>query len=239
MLMKRHGKKAFIFLMICCLLFSFMLSPVFAEEGPDADTEAVSPAEETAEPAEAEQQTPEQKEGSADAAGDGGSVAQEQESVKDPEPEPAVEKEAKNDGAILRSAPRASGNGFVKLVKSSGAPADVYSLSGYTLANAGYQVYTNEACTDAYKAVTADGKNAAFVTGSGGESTETLELKPGDYWLRETKSPGGHAIDQTPVPFTVTAKTVSHIPERAVSRGSPWLKRAQAQWQAASATTQE
>ena len=213
MLMKQHRKKAFIFLMICCLLFSMVPIPAFAEKGADTDEAAVSASEETGESADAEQQTEEQEDEAADTAEDSGPGVQDPaepgEAAKDPEQEPAADPEEKGDGAIRKSADRASGTGFVKLVKSSQAPADISLLSGYTLANARYQVYTNTACTDAYKAVTADGRNAAFVTDAGGASTETLEMRTGDYWLKETVSPNGHAVNPTPVPFSVSEENTA------------------------------
>ncbi|MBQ6372786.1 MAG: hypothetical protein IJJ22_06670, partial [Oscillospiraceae bacterium] len=101
--------------------------------------------------------------------------------------------------------------GFAKVVKKAGVPGDLASLSGYTLAGAKYQVYTNADCTT--RASAADRSNALFTTSSSGES-QLLELHVGDYWLKEAANPRGYAMDQTKTAFTVTAGAVS---EKAVA----------------------
>lgn len=94
------------------------------------------------------------------------------------------------------------GSGHVTLIKGTDSDELVNSLSQYSLAGAQYQIYTDSACTNTAK--TADGGNALLTTNASG-GTETLEMAPGKYWLKEVKSPGGHMLDQTPLAFTVTA----------------------------------
>jgi len=91
----------------------------------------------------------------------------------------------------------------VRLVKGSDAPAD---LDAYSLEGAEYQVYEDAACTKKATTAGTDSKNALFVTDENGNSTETLSLEEGEYYLKEIKAPKGHMLDSTPISFTVSSK---------------------------------
>lgn len=113
-------------------------------------------------------------------------------------------KENKTTVAVYAEPVEIFKNGSVKIIKSSEASQEVLALSGYSVANAKYQIYTDASCTDASKATTADGSNALLTTNAAGESA-ALEMNAGNYWLKEVKSPNGHKTSQQPIPFSVTA----------------------------------
>ena len=67
---------------------------------------------------------------------------------------------------------------------------DCYSLSGAT-----YGVYSDKGCT----------KSAATLTTDGNGNTNTVELRAGTYYVKETKAPKGFQLDKTVHTLTVKA----------------------------------
>lgn len=87
----------------------------------------------------------------------------------------------------------AEGNGNLqKISANTGITSgnDCYSLSG-----AVYGVYSDESCT----------KSAATLTTDGNGNTNTVELRAGTYYVKETKAPKGFRLDKTVHILTVKA----------------------------------
>ena len=81
-------------------------------------------------------------------------------------------------------------NGFVgncKLVKSSLVPDDTDNNDSYSLANAVYTVYKDVNCT----------QTAGTLTTKADGTSNTLELTPGTYYVKETTAPLGFQLDDT------------------------------------------
>lgn len=81
--------------------------------------------------------------------------------------------------------------GWLKLHKDSANPDMTNGNNCYSLADAEYKVYTDEACT---KLAT---YNGSLVTDKNGD-TGTVELLPGIYWVKETKAPKTYELDKEP-----------------------------------------
>ena len=91
---------------------------------------------------------------------------------------------------------------YVKVTKISTASAEMLGLSGYSLAGGEFTVYSDAACTQSVGKVTTDGN---------GTSTQ-LQLPCNaqgtyTYYVKETKAPSGHKINQDTAHFSVTLPT--------------------------------
>ena len=97
--------------------------------------------------------------------------------------------------------------GYLKLHKSSSLPKITDGNPCYNLAGAVYKVYTDEACTQ--EAV----HNGDLITNADGD-TKTVELKPGDYWVKETKTTDDehYYLNDTVYPVTVTEDSTTDSP---------------------------
>ena len=97
--------------------------------------------------------------------------------------------------------------GYLKLHKSSSLPDITDKNPCYNLAGAVYTVYTDEACTQ--EAV----HNGDLITDEDG-NTKTVELKPGDYWVKETKTTDDehYYLNDTVYPVTVTEDSTTDSP---------------------------
>lgn len=97
--------------------------------------------------------------------------------------------------------------GYLKLHKSSSLPKITDGNPCYNLAGAVYTVYTDEACTQ--PAV----HNGDLITDKDG-NTGTVELKPGNYWVKETKTTDDehYYLNDTVYPVTVTEGSTTDSP---------------------------
>ena len=87
----------------------------------------------------------------------------------------------------------AAGNG--NLQKSSANTGITRGNDCYSLSGAVYGVYSDESCT----------KSAATLTTDGNGNTNTVELRAGTYYVKETKAPKGFRLDRTVHTLTVKA----------------------------------
>ena len=104
----------------------------------------------------------------------------------------------------LLSPPQTIGNifwspivrGKIKLHKSSALPNVTDHNGNYSLKEARYGIWRDEACTQ--------GTGAAYdlFVQENGESNE-VELTPGRYWVKEADAPKGYALDTTPHAVTI------------------------------------
>lgn len=97
--------------------------------------------------------------------------------------------------------------GYLKLHKSSSLPDITDKNPCYNLSGAVYKVYTDEACTN--EAI----HNGDLITDKDG-NTGTVELKPGDYWVKETKTTDDehYYLNDTVYPVTVTEGSTTDSP---------------------------
>ena len=97
--------------------------------------------------------------------------------------------------------------GYLKLHKSSSLPDITDGNPCYNLAGAVYTVYTDEACTQ--PAV----HNGDLITNADGD-TDVVELKPGNYWVKETKTTDDehYYLNDTVYPVTVTEGDTTNSP---------------------------
>lgn len=97
--------------------------------------------------------------------------------------------------------------GYLKLHKSSSLPDITDKNPCYNLAGAVYKVYTDEACKN--EAV----HNGDLITDEDG-NTKTVELKPGKYWVKETKTTDDdhYYLNDTVYPVTVTEESTTDKP---------------------------
>ena len=92
--------------------------------------------------------------------------------------------------------------GRLNLKKSE--PAPHYSHpENYSLIGAEYTVYTNSSCTT--QARDANGNLAVLITQDENGNSNTLEMDPGTYWIKETKASPGHLLDNNIYSATITA----------------------------------
>lgn len=88
-------------------------------------------------------------------------------------------------------------------------------LSQFPLTGAEFTVYTNSACTTIAK--DADGNNAVLkVTASsentyGSGYTQIITIKPGTYYVKETKAPSGYSLSTAVVTVTVTSSGTAKV----------------------------
>ena len=86
-------------------------------------------------------------------------------------------------------------NGSLTLKKTSANPALTNGNSCYSLNGAEYSVYSDSRCT---------AKVGTLITNDSGTSN-TLTLKAGTYYVKETKEPKGYALDKSVHSVTVSA----------------------------------
>lgn len=91
--------------------------------------------------------------------------------------------------------------GYVTLQKGSEKPEIVENNSCYSLRNAEYGVYSDEACVN---------QAGTLITDSDGK-TDTLELDTGDYYIKEKKAPDGYQLDRTVYPITIAEQETSTV----------------------------
>lgn len=85
--------------------------------------------------------------------------------------------------------------GKAKIQKSSDNTTITNSNDCYSLSGATYEVYSDKGCT----------KSAATLTTDGNGNTNTVELRAGTYYVKETKAPKGFQFDKTVHTLTVKA----------------------------------
>lgn len=85
--------------------------------------------------------------------------------------------------------------GKAKIQKSSDNTIITNSNDCYSLSGATYGVYSDKGCT----------KSAATLTTDGNGNTNTVELRAGTYYVKETKAPKGFQLDKTVHTLTVKA----------------------------------
>lgn len=135
---------------------------------------------------------------------------------------PVTVNAANNPGVFNAEDTPVPQTGSGRLVKQSTSPADTDGNEYYTLANAEYTVYADEQLIQSVGVLTTDKSG----------TSNTLELDPGTYYVKETKAPAGYEEDETVhtmivqsgetavlkvqdvyVPAYVTLKKVSTDPE--------------------------
>ena len=92
-----------------------------------------------------------------------------------------------NPGVFSTSDQPVPRTGSGKLVKRSSRPADTDGNEYYTLGNAEYTVYSDEQLRTSVGVLKTDTNGTSNV----------LELKPGTYYVKETKAPSGYEEDET------------------------------------------
>lgn len=97
--------------------------------------------------------------------------------------------------------------GYLKLHKSSSLPKITDGNPCYNLAGAVYKVYTDPACTQEAT------HNGDLITNENGD-TGTVALKPGNYWVKETKTTDDdhYYLNNTVYPVTVTEGNTTNSP---------------------------
>lgn len=96
--------------------------------------------------------------------------------------------------------------GKVTLNKTSQDLQMIEGLSQYSLAGAKYQLYRNEQCT--VPASDVNGNPAILTTTADGTANE-LEVKVGNYYVKETVAPPGYKLSTNVVPITVTKDNIT------------------------------
>lgn len=86
-------------------------------------------------------------------------------------------------------------NGYLTLKKTSANTALTNGNSCYSLSGAEYSVYSNATCTTKVGTLTTNASGTA----------NTLTLKAGTYYVKETKAPKGYALDSTVRTVTVSS----------------------------------
>lgn len=101
--------------------------------------------------------------------------------------------------------------GSVKLKKSSSNTDMTSGNSCYSLVGATYNLYSNSSCGSSSKVGT-------LTIGSNGSTSNTLKVKVGTYYLKESKAPVGYALSTSVKTVKITANTtvtvsVSDVPQ--------------------------
>lgn len=106
--------------------------------------------------------------------------------------------------------------GYLKLHKSSSLPKITDGNPCYNLAGAVYKVYTDPACQ--YEAT----HNGDLITNENGD-TGTVALKPGNYWVKETKTTDDdhYYLNNTVYPVTVTEGNTTNSPVKLSVEDTP------------------
>ena len=110
-------------------------------------------------------------------------------------------------------------NGKLKLTKSSANTSITSGNSCYDLTGAQYTVYTTRACTTVAK--DANGNNAVLTVADNNGTTNTLDMKAGTYYVKETKAGKGYGLDTTPHEVTVTAGATATVSVTDIPYGDP------------------
>lgn len=92
-------------------------------------------------------------------------------------------------------------NGYAQLKKTSANPDLTNGSDCYSLAGAEYGIYSDQSCTKKVK---------SFTTDANGNSNK-VELKAGDYWVKETKAPKGYALDKRTYKIKVVANQTAEL----------------------------
>ena len=92
-------------------------------------------------------------------------------------------------------------DGYAKLQKKSGDEEVTKQNTCYSLKDAVYGVYRDEACTELAGKLTTDASG----------STNTLKLRKGRYWVREIETPKGYLMDKEIYPVTISAKETTVV----------------------------
>ncbi len=99
----------------------------------------------------------------------------------------------------------AARNGYLNLIKTSGDPLVTEGNSCYELSGAEYTVYNTD------KDGLLSGECAVLTTDGDGRSN-TVELPPGIYYIRETKAARGYQLDETVYTIEVTSESTETEP---------------------------
>ena len=91
--------------------------------------------------------------------------------------------------------------GYANLTKVSADTSVTSSNSCYSLEGAVYGVYSDLGCTDRVDILTTD-RNG---------NTNTIEMKKGNYWVKEISAPVGYGIDQTVYPVSIMQNQTTTI----------------------------
>lgn len=100
--------------------------------------------------------------------------------------------------------------GSLMLKKSSSNPTITNKNSCYDLSGAVYGVYKDKACTI---------KAATLTTTSNGTSN-TVELKEGNYYVKEITAPKGYILDSTVYPVSITAGNTAVVNTKDEPKGN-------------------
>lgn len=85
--------------------------------------------------------------------------------------------------------------------KTSSNPEITSDSECYSLAGAEYGIYSDQACTR---------KVASFTTDANGNSNR-VEIRVGDYWVKETRAPKGYALDKRAYKIKVVANQTAEL----------------------------
>lgn len=102
-------------------------------------------------------------------------------------------------------------NGSLTLKKSSANTTLTNNNSCYSLEGATYGVYSNAACTTQVGTLTTNSSGTA----------NTLSLKAGTYYVKETKAPKGYALDSTVRTVTISAGKTATVNTTDVPQSDP------------------
>ena len=116
-----------------------------------------------------------------------------------------------NDGAAVQSVVEILPYGSISLGKRSADTTISGSNGLYSLADAEYGVYSDEACTNKVATITTDGDGNGSAEG----------ITPGNYWVRETRAPEGFALDGTAYPVTVSGGQESDVSTTDIPQSNP------------------
>ena len=110
-------------------------------------------------------------------------------------------------------------NGSLTLTKSSANTAITEGNACYDLTGAQYTVYTDRACTAVAKDV--NGNSAVLTVKDNSGVTNTLELKAGTYYIRETKAGKGYALDAAIYTKTVESGKTAVVEVKDIPNSDP------------------
>lgn len=102
-------------------------------------------------------------------------------------------------------------NGYLTLKKTSANPTLTDESSCYSLEGAKYGVYSDVACTI----------NIGTLTTNGSGDSNTLTLKAGTYYVKETKAPKGYALDSTVHTVTVSSGKTTTVNTKDIPQSDP------------------
>ena len=106
----------------------------------------------------------------------------------------------------------------IGIIAASGVAYAAADNSQYSLSGTRYQLYTDEACTDA--AVDINGSNAVLTTDADGNAN-TLEMEPGTYYAKEVTAGKGYQLNTNIYTLTVTETESTQEPALFTSQETP------------------